>query len=475
MNRISSWATGHPWPAAAALIALALLAVGTAWVLVRALRSIDRPPAAVTAAAIAAACCTAYSADTSWRFAAHHLDMASTVERGFMFAAAELALFATALMARQNLRESGAPGIPGILVWVITGVQIIPAFAESGLLGGTVRAFVGPVLAALLWHLAMGIELRHSTPGARSGSLPAVIGRELRERLLSRLGLATRDRSAEQITRDRATAQAVRLAARPRLRAWGRRRLAAAVARARVGTDGEQRHRLLQELAARRTSGELATVPLPSPWTYPTPAAPYPETPLGVTGAQLRALDPADAIRRVHAAHPQAHPRELAALCTEYGVPVTEMLVRIATRAGNPDPPPRTGAGEPERPVLAAVPGPGLHLDLAPTGQVHPEVRTRVPVLAAAPARTRVSIRVPEPESGEGAHVRVPDHGAGPVPAEPRTPGTGDQLARAREVDADHRRTHGRPASIRVLKRELSVGQPTAQRVRAQLDQAGES
>ncbi|MEV7277661.1 hypothetical protein, partial [Streptomyces sp. NPDC093111] len=232
---------------------------------------------AVKVAALAALGCTAYSADTSWRFAADYLDMAGTAERAGMFAAAELALFATALMARQNLATQGAPGLPGTLVWVITGVQVIPAYAESGPVGGTVRAFVGPVMAAMLWHLAMGIELRLHTPGAASHGLLAVLGREVRERLLSRLGIAARDRDAAQITRDRATARAVDLAARlaerapERRESWrGRRlarRLSKAVARASVGTDPLQRTQLLDQLAARRHALALATVPLPSPWS----------------------------------------------------------------------------------------------------------------------------------------------------------------------------------------------------------------
>lgn len=32
--------------------------------------------------------------------------------------------------------------------WVITGGQIIPAYAEPGPVGGTVRALIGPVMAA---------------------------------------------------------------------------------------------------------------------------------------------------------------------------------------------------------------------------------------------------------------------------------------------------------------------------------------
>lgn len=234
---------------------------------------------AVVVSALAALGCTAYSADTSWRFAADYLDIAGTAERASMFAAAELGLFATALMARQNLTTQGAPGLPGTLVWVITGVQVIPAYAESGPVGGTVRAFVGPVMAAMLWHLAMGIELRLRTPGAASHGLIATLGREARERLLSRLGVAARDRDAAQITRDRATARAVALATRlaeltteQRQSRRGRRltrRLSKAIGRASVGTDPSQRAALLAQLAARRHALALATVPLPSPWSPP--------------------------------------------------------------------------------------------------------------------------------------------------------------------------------------------------------------
>ncbi|WP_217550114.1 hypothetical protein [Streptomyces sp. GbtcB6] len=234
---------------------------------------------AVWVAALAALNCTVYSADTSWRFAADYLDIAGTAERAMMFSAAELALFATALMARQNLKTKGAPGLPGGLVWVITGVQVIPAYAESGTVGGTVRAFAGPVLAAVLWHLAMGIELRLHKPDAASQGLLATLGREVRERLLSRLGVATRNRDAAQITKDRATRRAValasQLAAMPeeeREKGHGRRitrRLQSALARSGVGTDPAQRRVLLEQLAARRHATSLATVTLPSPWSPP--------------------------------------------------------------------------------------------------------------------------------------------------------------------------------------------------------------
>ncbi|MEV3951733.1 hypothetical protein AB0K57_29480 [Streptomyces halstedii] len=234
----------------------------------------------VWVAALAALGCTAYSAETSWFFAADYLGMTDAMQRAAFFSTAELALFANALLARQNLRNQGAPGVPGTLVWVLTGVQIIPAYAESGPVGGTVRAIVGPVMAAMLWHLAMGIELRLHKPDAFSQGLLATLGREVQERLLSRLGVATRNRDAAQITRERATERAGALASRlakmpekDRANQHGRRierRLETALSRSGVGTDPGQRRALLEQLAARRHAAALASVALPSPWTQPS-------------------------------------------------------------------------------------------------------------------------------------------------------------------------------------------------------------
>lgn len=214
IDQLTRWATTHPlYALAAALLVLVVLAVSL-W---RATRTLTLPVAAAT---IGALVCTAYSADTSWRFAGSHLGMVDDTERVVMFAAGEVALLACAIMARATKRatstegDAGSPGTPGILVWVITGVQVVACYSTSGIVGGTVRAVIGPVMAGLLWHLAMGLEIRVARPAALSTGLLALIGRELRERLLSYLGLATRDRTAAQITRDRATARAVRLASR---------------------------------------------------------------------------------------------------------------------------------------------------------------------------------------------------------------------------------------------------------------------
>ncbi|MFJ2183430.1 hypothetical protein ACIOJG_22695 [Streptomyces anulatus] len=498
---LSTWAIDHPWPAVG-ITAAALAALGvTLWATVRTARAINWPPVPVLVAGAGAIVCTAYSGDTSWRFAGERLGMVDSTERALMFGAGELALLACAVMARANKaatatdETAGSAGVPGVLVWVITGVQVIPCYATSGIVGGTVRAVIGPVLAGLLWHLAMGLEIRVARPEALSTGLPAIIGRELRERLLSRLGLAARDRTAEQITRDRATARAVHLAAVLELRPGGwlsgyrRRRLAAAVARSGAGTNGEQRHRLLQQLAARRTSGQLATVPLDSPWAgTPVPAEPYPRTPLGVTGAQLRAMDPLAAVHLVRAAHPEDTPAEVASWCTEYGVPVSETQVRVALRAGNPHPDVPATTGSALDPAPEPVPGADLELDVWSTALVHPEVQSRVPVLAAAAgARTpQVHARIPdrpsleslkfpqsaEPEYGVPAAPDVPEYpvpGPDGVPAEyddevpegdSDVPDPDPLIAQARaEYSAD-------VPGVRALKTRYGIGQKRAQHIR---------
>jgi hypothetical protein len=491
-DQLTRWAVDHPWPTVGVTAAALITTAAALWLAIRTIRRWDRPPTPVIVAAAGAVVCTAYSGDTSWRFAGDRLGMHDTTERAVMFAAGELALLACAVMARANKAatatqtEAGSPGVPGVLVWVITGVQVIPCYATSGLVGGTVRAIIGPVMAGLLWHLAMGLEIRVVRPEALSTGLPAMLGREIRERLLSYLGLATRDRTAEQISRDRATARAVRLAARPRLHGWGRRRLAAAVARACVGTNGEQRHQLLQALAARRTAGELTTVPLRSPWTSEEVSTePHPSTALGVAGAHLRRMDPIDAIERVRVAHPAATPAELAALCTEYGVPVSETQVRIAIRAGNPPrldsphaPMAEQALDEPapepdEQPVLSfdaaaakalalapATAPAEFVLDLAPMHPPIPELTAPVGALAASRARVEVHARIPDPEPECAEPGPEPESNPGPAPDEPAPAPEFDELVRrGRELAKTGRLT------LKRAKRELRIGQPKAQDV----------
>ncbi|KUN34930.1 hypothetical protein AQJ30_27480 [Streptomyces longwoodensis] len=438
------WTQAHPLTSLAASLAALVAAV----VLARTgRRAVRRAPAAVIVASLAAAACTAYSADTSWRFAADYLGMASPGERAVMFAAAELALFACALMARQNLRTQGAPGTPGLLVWVITGVQVIPAYSESGPVGGTVRAVVGPILAALLWHLAMGIELRHRQPDAESASLPALLARELRERLLSRLGLAVRDRTAEQISRDRATVRAVALAAKlatmkpgARGRARVERRLSVAVGKAQAGASTEQRAKLLDLLAARRHATALATIDLPSPW----------QDEVEVT------------VERVPEERPQLPPARPPV------VPAGVRLLPIVTR---PAP------VEPREPAPVVIPSlddavfwlPSWRRDLTGKMPVQP---TPEAVTPADGERSPEPPAVPFGELAPAALVpaaAVPAETVREVVTEVVTLTPGELLKRARRLNRQQETTTGRPVTIDKLRTEFNLSRREATELRRQV------
>ncbi|MEW2567663.1 hypothetical protein [Streptomyces sp. NPDC047070] len=524
LDQSLSWAVDHPLAVASAAGLLLTTTVTVCWIVVH------KTSGAVLTAGVGALVCTVYTADTSWRFAEDRLGMTDSSERMVMFAAGEIALLACAVMARANKRataidgSAGTPGVPGVLVWCITGVQIIPAFAESGVWGGVIRATFGPVMAGLLWHLAMGLEIRVARPEALSSGLPAQIGAELRERLLSHLGLATRGRTAIEISRDRATARAVRLASRRRRGWWGRAALKASVARSGAAVDGGRRHDLMQLVAARRTAGELATVPVTSPWIPQPTAQPYPATPLGVTGDQLRRMHPMEAIQLVREAHPDATPAELAAISTEYGVTATEGMIRIALHpaaqsaahppilAVQPQPQsqsvPALASAEPDTDRSAAefdsaaasavalvqptgpqpdaqsllvveasptamahvAPGDALVLDLAPMLAPHPDMCAPAPD-AQPPDPVPDADAQPASPQAKPPAVSTPGPARSREPvAQLRTPTADAQLlGRARTLNAKSLKADGKKAPLRLLQTELGIGQRRAQRIQAQL------
>ncbi|MET9414128.1 hypothetical protein ABZY03_08040 [Streptomyces klenkii] len=417
-----------------------------------------RVPAAVVVAAVGAVVCTAYSADTSWNFAGDHLGMTSAGERAMMFAAAELGLFAMAFMARQNLRTDGAPGTPGVLVWIVTGVQVIPAYSESGIVAGTVRAFVGPVMSALLWHQAMGIELRHRT-GTDSQSFPAMLAREARERLLSWLGLAQRGRDAEQITRDRwtrtATVRAARLADLTDAGAgsWrirrARQRLAVAVDRTDAGVLVEQRTVLLERIGAYRHADHLASIALPSPWqTLPVPEAAeveveYVPAPLPV---------------------PEAYP-ELPAGAVQEPPKLPAPEDHQDTRG--------EASKHPAPPVPEAVPAGARLLPIT----ARPVERLVPGTVAAEAARTRFEVHaeyapdtiippVPGDSDEDGPDpIEEPADDSPPPPAE-------DTLTPQARRDFADVLAAGKVPSVRGLKTRYGIGQARATRIKTELERA---
>lgn len=205
---------------------------------------------------------TLISVDTSWRFFGEVLRIDNLAERAAMFAVLETALVACGYGMRANVRRGDSPGGPRMLAWVLCGLSAYMAVALSGPVAGLARVALGPALALVALHLALGIEIR-ARRTARTG-VWARVGRELRERALSRLGLADDERDALARTRDRAAARAARLATSRG--PWRRRRLARAVRASGATVDAERRERLVEQVAALRHLDDLVDVDWPSPW-----------------------------------------------------------------------------------------------------------------------------------------------------------------------------------------------------------------
>src|SRR5690606_24273672 len=102
---------------------------------------------------------------------------------------------------------------------------------------------------------ALGVELRHAKDQAEPGAL-ARVAAELRERALSRLGLADEGRTAVARSRRRAARRAARLALQEgsseRQQARRDRRLQEALAKADVAGDAEARRVCLDEVEVLR-------------------------------------------------------------------------------------------------------------------------------------------------------------------------------------------------------------------------------
>jgi hypothetical protein len=224
----------------------------------------QRAPWVAFACYVVAVVSLAVSLNTSWRFFDQVLHIPSTYgERYVMFAVAELALVVCGAGMAVNVHRDGQPGSFRVIVWTMCGAMAYMAWAESATEEAVGRILLGPVLGTLMLHLGLGLEVRarHQRTG-----IVARIGRELRERCLSRLGLADDGRDAAQRTRDRKAYAAAGLS-RPRRWPWSRQsRLERALLAAGIADDEAMRDRMLARLAVVRHAYELSTLDLPSPW-----------------------------------------------------------------------------------------------------------------------------------------------------------------------------------------------------------------
>jgi hypothetical protein len=205
------------------------------------------------------------SVDTSWRFFGERLGVSDIRERIAMFAGMEVVLVACGVAMFEGVRHRGAPGPARWLAWALCGASAYGAIELSGPFLGAARVMFGPVLSVVALHFALGVELR-ARHARRTGTL-ARITREMRERFLSRFGLANDERDALTRTRDRAARRAAWLALAPRWTPMRQSRLDRALRKSNAAHDPAARDRMLAELAAIRHADGLRTLTQPSPWT----------------------------------------------------------------------------------------------------------------------------------------------------------------------------------------------------------------
>jgi hypothetical protein len=203
------------------------------------------------------------SVDTSWRFFEQRLGITDVVERVVLFSVMEAALIACGWAMRGGVRRDGRPGPARLVAWALTAFAAFAALSLSGPIAGTARVLLGPILGLVMLHLALGIEIRASR---RRTTTWARVGRELRERLLSLLGLGNDQRDALARTRDRAALRAAKLALASRWTPFRTRRLRKALHASHVAHDPAQRDRMLRELGVLQHANKLAETTQPSPW-----------------------------------------------------------------------------------------------------------------------------------------------------------------------------------------------------------------
>ena len=260
-----------------------------------------RLKAGQVAVTIGALVCTGVGLNTAWGFTHSHLGISDLFTRAALCGTGEIVLVSLGLAARDNLRTQQRPGAPGTLVWVITAFLAVPAFAEASseahgaaasLAAGIWRAVFGPIAAAWLWHLAMGLEIRQADATARSNSIAARILRHWGQQLLAWLAIpGDRDATAAELARERARVHAANLTDRydalpekaKRRRARLRRKLRAALRAAGVAHDPTAKRALLDDLAVSAHAAQLPNLDHPSPWATAAEPAEAESAATGVT------------------------------------------------------------------------------------------------------------------------------------------------------------------------------------------------
>jgi hypothetical protein len=269
------------------------------------------------------------SVNTSWRYFDLKMGIHDTVERISMFAGMEVVLLACGVAMFEAARDPKATAGPArSLAWLLCGVSAFAALQLSGGLVGPMRVILGPVLALVALHRALGIEMR-SVDHESTGTL-ARVGREMRERLLSRLQFADDDRDAAERTKARAARRAAHLSRASGLVPFRKRRLSRAVRTADIAHDERQRQRLLAEVQMIEHTEALRTLQTVSPWQVAEPEAEMAVETAVATLPETVAVDVAEPETATEVAEPVAAGTEAAAETVVMPVVVAETATAVA-------------------------------------------------------------------------------------------------------------------------------------------------
>ncbi|GII86608.1 hypothetical protein Ssi03_45980 [Sphaerisporangium siamense] len=225
---------------------------------------------------IAVACiATGVSAQGMWRFTGDVLGFDGPL-RLLLFAFIELAVLASAVRARRNMRENHSAGIDGIAVWVLAALTAVFSALDARSAAEAIFRLAAPLVAAWLWERGMAIE-RHRISGRSR-----IKWRFTRERAMVRLGLAElSDRTVTEVDAHRRLTRVALAAKRARaLREAGAshrkmraalhrldRRLDQAVEHTGLARDEAAQRALLDQVTALYGGTSLLDLPDVAPWT----------------------------------------------------------------------------------------------------------------------------------------------------------------------------------------------------------------
>ncbi|WP_280427891.1 hypothetical protein [Nocardia brasiliensis] len=204
------------------------------------------------------------SLDTSWKLF-ERLGVNNTVEQVAMFAGLELGFIACAVHMGLTIRKrKQEPSMfVRLVLWALCGISVYGAVVGAGLELGLARVLFGPAISMMMLHLALMAERR--AHGAQKDGTLAKIGREIRERFLSRFGLGNDERDAAQRIKDRNSQLAAKLGAATFV-LFRRTRLRRAMRRAGLAHDPVMLQRMLAEFDFEKHVDALRTLDRPSPF-----------------------------------------------------------------------------------------------------------------------------------------------------------------------------------------------------------------